>query len=209
MSLAKVVERKNSKVLEDAKKRERVDLIVSMFREYVSSQVAELNKLFPCVVIGEGSSKSICGVSYSHSRTTLSGDKNVIGDYTNNIVLDHCGKCFYIGYGANGAGGSKSIPFDLTMTKPQLKRLFKQVLETLVSMSYSIHSVNEWKKREELKEVIKTHKRILRKDLTSQYLHKNAEVFIAGGTHWYYKFEGKVFETCYGRETFEFIPIQY
>jgi len=63
---------------------------------------------------------------------------------TYNIVLAPYSDipCFHIGYGVNSCDCSFGIkiPFDYSMTKPQLKRIFKQCLEALVSKAYRVKS---------------------------------------------------------------------
>jgi hypothetical protein len=153
MTLTKVVNRKKEKALSSSQiKAKRVE-IVENFRQYVLSQVEELNKIFPSVVVAEGISNNIIGVAYSPS--TWTGCKgHSISSSTHNICLSSTSPEFHIGYGANTASG-RPFKFDYNMTKPQIKRLFKQMLEYLVSQSYwtgykndRIHQV--WKGQERL-----------------------------------------------------------
>lgn len=204
MSIAKVIDRKNSVVLEIAKKKKKEAEIIEMFRAYVVSQQSELEKLFPYVIIGEYN-KDILGVSYTSSATTMSGGKSVICSSTHNIVMDSLKYNFNVGFSANTASGLIRIPYSLEMTKPQLKRLFKQVVEALVSGAYSAHSKKDWMIREEVSSYYKTHKRVRRLDLNHNFMLDNAEIFQRGGTHDYFKMDGKLFVSAYGREIYEFV----
>ncbi|PHA02978.1 hypothetical protein COE51_01155 [Bacillus pseudomycoides] len=154
MSLAKVVNRKQSKALSVSQiKTKRLEVIES-FRQYVLSQVDELNKIFPSVVIGEGEfDNNVVGVTYSPSIWTGS-KRHTISSTTCNICLDSVYPEFHIGYGANTASG-RPFKFDWNMTKPQLKRFYKQMLEYLVSESYRVGYENNrahqvWKGNERL-----------------------------------------------------------
>lgn len=134
MSLAKVVNRKKSKELSVSQIKSKQ--IIEDFRLYVLSQVNELSEIFPSVVIAEGEfDNNIVGVAYNPSKWTLSGDRHTISGTTHNICLASTRPQFHVGYGANTASG-KTFEFSYSMTKPQLKRLFKQILEYLVSESY-------------------------------------------------------------------------
>lgn len=135
MSINKVIERK-------AKKVNRSELRKSLVAEFIAfveeTQVGQLSATFPSVVIGCGSAGNILGVTYSPSR--MAGfDRHIICSSTNNIALSSTRDQFHIGYGANSASGNKTIPFDLgTLTKAKKRRLFKQVVECLVSESYRV-----------------------------------------------------------------------
>ncbi|MNJ89979.1 hypothetical protein D3C87_75680 [compost metagenome] len=204
MTFAKIIERKKeqSQQLEDKKKKQQE--ILSDFRAYVTSVKAELEELFPYVIIGEQCDE-VLGLSYTGSRTTLSRDKSIISSSTYNIVMGTLNSRFNIGYGANTCNGTKWIPFSTDMTKAQLRITFRHCVEALVSKAYSEHSERDWKKREEIKEYNKTHKQMLRKDLNHRYMVDNAEMFQRGGTHDYFKMDGKLFVSAYGREIYEFI----
>lgn len=206
MSIAKVLERKSNQTVNREKARLKIENIVVSFRKYAVSQLPELENLFPFVCIGEHGT-DICSVSYSKSSHTLSAGRSVMSPSTNNIAIDSLKSCFNIGYGANTASGSKQIPFSLDMTAAQQKRLFKQVLEYLVSMSYSVHSERDWKINEEIKAYYNSHSKILRKDLNSEFMCKHAVMFQRGGTHNYYKMDGKLFVDVYGREIYEFVKV--
>jgi hypothetical protein len=154
MSLTKVVNRKQVKALSREQINAKRVEIVENFRQYILSQVEELTEIFPSVVIAEGEFDSnIVGVSYSPSIWTGSKAHTISGS-THNICLSSTHPEFHIGYGANTASG-RPFKFDYSMTKPQLKRLYKQMLEYLVSESYWTGYKNDrehqvWKGRERL-----------------------------------------------------------
>ena len=137
MSLLKVVERKTEKAKTQKDVREKRDQIVLAFRDYVSSNT-ELTKLFPAIQLGIQYGE-IVGNEIVHVSNYPHISKGFY-DSTYNIVLAPYAEvpCFYIGYGVNSCNGSfgTRIPFDYSMTKPQLKKLFKQCLEALVSKAY-------------------------------------------------------------------------
>lgn len=137
MSLQKVINRKDQKALAGAALQARKREIVEAFRDFVLSQAGELKNIFPYIAIGNGIGGDIVGVSYSSFCTTF--NSYPIAHSSHNIVLDSINPAFHVGYAANSASGFK-IPFDYNMTKPQMKKLFKQVLEKLVSESYYKHS---------------------------------------------------------------------
>jgi hypothetical protein len=153
MSITKVVNRKNAKALSREQINAKRVEIVENFRQYALTQVKELNKIFPSVVIAEGEVNNIVGVAYSPSIWTGSKAHTISGS-THNICLSSTQPEFHIGYGANTASG-RPFKFEYSMTKPQLKRLYKQMLEYLVSESYWVGYKNDlthqvWKGRERL-----------------------------------------------------------
>ena len=127
MSLNKIIERKNREAIQRKNERERQKEIINMFREYIISKKAELDSIFPCVLIGKESDKNVLGVSYSQCI--------FIEDNTHNIVLDALKPIFSVGFAVSTVTGH-GIKFDYNMNKTQLRKVFKQTLEMLVSKAY-------------------------------------------------------------------------
>lgn len=132
--LNKVIERKKQNTISLEQKKEKRNEIKENFREFIFSNAQELHEIFPSVVIGEGISSNILGLTYSPSR--IAGFKHhTISNDTYNICLDSISLSFNVGYGANTSKG-KQFKFDMNTTKSQQRKLFKQILEYLVSVSY-------------------------------------------------------------------------
>jgi len=138
MSLLKVVERKTAKVKAQKDTHVKRDQIVLAFRDYVASNLDA--ELFPAIQLGVQYGE-IVGNEIVHVSNYPHITKGFY-DSTYNIVLAPYSDipCFHIGYGVNSCNGSFGIkiPFDYSMTKPQLKKVFKQCLEALVSKAYRV-----------------------------------------------------------------------
>ena len=162
MNIQKVIDRKNAKTKKVVSRIEKRKQVVAMFRDYVLSQTNQnkLIKAFPYIVIDDSASDNVIGVSYSPSQ--IAGFKRcTISSSTYNIVLSSTKEQFNIGYGANTASFSKVIPFDIDMNKTQLKRVFKQVLECLVSEAYHEHSLKRFKESNKPAQVWKGFEQIV------------------------------------------------
>jgi len=140
MSLLKVVERKTAKVKTQKEIHAKRDQIVLTFRDYVASNLDAT--LFPAIQIGVQYGE-IVGNEIVHVSNYPHITKGFY-DSTYNIVFAPYSDipCFHIGYGVNSCNGSFGIkiPFDYGMTKSQLKKVFKQCLEALVSKAYRVKS---------------------------------------------------------------------
>lgn len=129
INVEKVIARKTKKAVGRTAKE-----ITALFVEYVLTQLEALKKTFPTIIIpADGVSERVVGVSYSSAMWTT-GRAHMSSD-THNIELSAIRNCIHVGYGANSARG-KSIPYDPTMNKTQLRKVFKQALELLVKEAY-------------------------------------------------------------------------
>ncbi|MEX3625071.1 hypothetical protein [Viridibacillus arvi] len=134
----KIINRKN-KITTGLSKKE----IENLFVEYLLTQVEGLKKYFPTIIIPHYDG-SILGLSYNPS--TWTDGKAHMSTSTHNISLSCIGNYIYIGYGANSANGDGKIPFEPTMSKSQLTRIFKESIEMLVTGAY--HEYNKYYKEE-------------------------------------------------------------